>query len=92
MLCQKHGGEHTTHNTGECHKYEKDGTLKKGFSKKAAIGQKCHGSGKKENSNSFVQIMECFSKLKKMVKKAQKSSRKKKCCQKDSNSSDSDLE
>ncbi len=28
-LCQKHGGRHTTHNTGECHKYEKDGTLKK---------------------------------------------------------------
>jgi hypothetical protein len=26
-LCQKHGGMHTTHNTGECRKYEKDGTL-----------------------------------------------------------------
>ena len=28
-LCQKHGGAHTTHNTGECRKYEKDGTLKR---------------------------------------------------------------
>ncbi len=24
-LCKKHGGAHTTHNTGECRKYEKDG-------------------------------------------------------------------
>jgi hypothetical protein len=38
MLCQKHGGVHMTHNTGECHKYKKDGTLKKGFSGEAAIG------------------------------------------------------
>ncbi len=91
-LCQKHGGAHTTHNTGECHKYEKDGTLKKGFSGKAAIGQKCHGSGKKEKSNSFAEIIKRFSKLEKIAKKAQKSSQKKKCHQKDSNSSDSDLE
>ncbi len=62
-----------THNTSECHKYEKDGTLKKGFSRKAAIRQKCHGSGKKEKSNSFMQIIERFSKLEKTVKKAQKS-------------------
>ena len=32
-LYQKHGGAHTTHNTCECHKYEKYGTLKNGFSK-----------------------------------------------------------
>jgi hypothetical protein len=38
-LCQKHGGAHTTNNTGECRKYEKDGTLKKSFSRKAAVGQ-----------------------------------------------------
>jgi hypothetical protein len=92
MLCQKHWGANTTHNTGDCHKYEKDGTLKKGFSKIAAIGQKCHGSGKKENSNSFTQIMEHFSKLKKIVKKGQKSLQKKKHCQEDSNSSDSNSE
>jgi hypothetical protein len=43
-LCQKHGGVHTTHNTGECCKYEKDGTLKKSFSRKAAIEPKHNGS------------------------------------------------
>jgi hypothetical protein len=26
-LCQKYGGTHTTHNTGDCRKYNKDGTL-----------------------------------------------------------------
>ncbi len=67
-LCQKHGGVHTTHNTGECRKYEKDGILKNGFCKKVTAGQKHHGNGKKDHSNSFAQFMECFSKLEKAVK------------------------
>jgi hypothetical protein len=29
VLCQKHGGMHTTHNTGECCKYKKMGLLKR---------------------------------------------------------------
>jgi hypothetical protein len=72
-LCQKHGGTHMTHNTGDCHKYKKDGTLKKGFSGKAAIGQKCNSYDKKENADSFAQFIDHFSKLKKTVKRAQKS-------------------
>jgi hypothetical protein len=80
---------HTTHNTGECSKYEKDGTLKKDFSRKAAIGQKHNGYNKKENANSFAQFMDRFSKFKKTVKKAQKCSHNKKRCHKYSDSSDS---
>ncbi len=57
-LCQKHGSAHTTHNTRECHKYEKDGTLKKNFSGKAAIRPKHNGYSKKENVNSFAQFMD----------------------------------
>jgi hypothetical protein len=91
-LCQKHGGAHTTHNTGECRKYEKDGTLKKSFSGTAAVGQKHHGNGRKESANSFAQIMDRFSKLEKTVKKAQKSSQKKKSRHESSDSSDSDSE
>ena len=64
-LCQKHGGAHTTHNTGECRKYEKDGTLKKSFNGKATVGAKYNGKGKKDHANSFAQIMERFSKLEK---------------------------
>ncbi len=66
VLCQKHGGMHTTHNTGECCKYKKDGTPKQGFSKKAAKGQKDHG-----NSKKTMLIPLCT------VKKTQKSLQKK---------------
>ena len=31
ILCKEHGEAHTTHNSGDCRNYEKDGTLKKGF-------------------------------------------------------------
>ncbi len=60
--------------------------------RKAAVGQKCNGYNKKENANSFAQFMDCFSKLEKTVKKAQKSLQKKKHCQNDSDSSDSNSE
>jgi hypothetical protein len=30
-LCKKHGGAHTTHNTGDCKNYDAGGTLKAGF-------------------------------------------------------------
>ena len=76
----------------ECRKYEKDGTLKQSFGGKAAVGQKRHGSGKKENANSFAQFMDRFSKLEKAVKKGRKSSRKKKRRYESSDSSDSDSE
>ena len=92
LLCQKHGGAHTTHNTSECRKYEKDGTLQKGFSAKAAVGQKCHGGGKKESCNSFTQVMERFSKLEKVVKKSHRSAKKKKRRHESSDASDSDSE
>ncbi len=65
-------GVHTTHNAGVCRKYEKDETLHKSFNRKAAIGPKRHGDGKKDHANSFAQFMERFSKLKKAVKKTQK--------------------
>jgi hypothetical protein len=47
-LCQKHGGAHMTHNTGECRKYKKDGTFKKSLSRKAAVGQKRHAMARKK--------------------------------------------
>ena len=33
-LCKKHGGANATHNTGDCKKYDKGGTLKAGFKPK----------------------------------------------------------
>jgi hypothetical protein len=81
-----------THNTSECHKYEKDGTLKNGFSKKTAVRQKFHGNGKKVHANPLAKFMERFSKLKRAVKKIQKSLQKRKRHQEYSNSTDSDSE
>eukprot|EP00804_Cyclotella_cryptica_P019135 CCRYP_020878-RA/>CCRYP_020878-RA protein AED:0.08 eAED:0.80 QI:0/0/0/1/1/1/3/0/430 len=35
-LCKKHGGAHTTHNTAECRRYNKDGTPTRGTFRQAA--------------------------------------------------------
>jgi len=60
-LCKKHGGAHTTHNTGECRKYDKGRALKKGFKPK--------GKSKSKNE-SFAQIMkEGFTKATKAFEK-----------------------
>ena len=92
-LCQKYGGAHTTHNTGECRKYEKDGTLQKSFSAKTSAGKKSASGGKKQAyGNSFAQVMERFSKLEKAVKKSNKYAKKKKRRHDSSDSSDSDSE
>jgi hypothetical protein len=41
-LCNQHGGAHTTHNTRDCHKYEKDGTEKANFRAAKKGGKKPH--------------------------------------------------
>ena len=43
-----------TRNTGECLKYDKEGTLQKSFSGNSAVGQKRHGSSKTSNSFGTV--------------------------------------
>ena len=69
-LCKKHGGDHTTHNTGNCKKYDKGGALKAGFKPK----------GKSARSENFAQIMkDGFAKVTKAFKKdIKKASRKEK--------------
>lgn len=37
ILCQKYGGHSDLHNTSDCKKYDKDGTLKSGWSKKPDV-------------------------------------------------------
>eukprot|EP00804_Cyclotella_cryptica_P021297 CCRYP_001548-RA/>CCRYP_001548-RA protein AED:0.40 eAED:0.40 QI:0/-1/0/1/-1/1/1/0/106 len=73
-LCKKHGGEHVTHNTSDCRKYEKDGKPKKGFSK----GQ--HGSTAldKKTASAFAQLSAKIKKLEKTNKRLEKSSKKRK--------------
>ena len=88
-LCQKHGGAQATHNTSECTKYEKDGTLKSSWGKKSAA--KPNGKTKNADGNSFLQVMDRLSKMEKAFKKSSKSaSRKKKRRYSSSSSSDSE--
>ena len=70
-LCKKHGGAHTTHDTGECRKFTKDGTLKPWFKPK--------GGKAKSNDHNFAQDMkEGFVKVTKAFKEDLKKARKEK--------------
>jgi hypothetical protein len=75
---------HTTHNTSDCHKYEKEG-CKKGFGK----GQCKSAAPEKYTANAYVQLSKKIVKLKKVSKNLKKSSKKHKC-EYNSNSDDSD--
>ena len=46
-LCKKHGGAHMSHNTADCKRYSKDGSLKKGF-------KKPDGHGNPKGNQSFA--------------------------------------
>ena len=83
-MCKKHGGMHSTHNTMDCRKYEKDGTPKKTF----GCNQLCGSSSEKKNAQSYVQLSDKLAKLEKAHKKRKKASSCK--CKHDSNSDDSD--
>jgi hypothetical protein len=78
-LSKKHGGAYTTHNTRDCHRFEKDGKEKSDF-------RAAKKGGKKGNpvNHNFTQLTEKIEKLKKALKKSGKKSKKRHY--KDSNS------
>jgi hypothetical protein len=78
-LCKKHGGAHTTHNTGKCCKYKKDKTEKSSFRAAKKGGKRSY----LVNQN-FAQLTEKIKKLEKALKKSGKKG--KKHCYEDSNS------
>jgi hypothetical protein len=53
VLCQKYGGKPATHNTGDCTKYEKDGTVKPSWSSSKYLTDK---TKKKSDGNSYGQL------------------------------------
>ena len=65
-LCKKHGGVHTTHNTKECRKWNKDGTLKK------------TGKSSSSNARSRVSFAQAINKLTAEVQKLKKEAKTKK--------------
>jgi hypothetical protein len=88
-LCKKYGGAHTTHDTGSCSKFEKDGKEKAGWGSKPPAS--AQGKYKKNDSykSSFAALEKRCNKLEKRLKKGKSSHKKKRYA---SSSSDSDSE
>ncbi len=80
-LCKKHGGTHTTHNTKDCHKYDKDRKEKADFHA-AKKGRKKPNPARQ----NFAQLSKKLDKLKKTLKKASNNSKKCRYKNSDSNS------
>jgi hypothetical protein len=80
-LCKKHGGAHTTHNTGECRNYKKDGTEKNSFRAAKKGGKRSH----LVNQN-FAQLTKKIEKLEKALKKSGKKGKKRRYEDSDSDS------
>ena len=80
-LCKKHGGAHTTHNTNECRKYEKNGTEKSSY-RSAKKGDKKEYTAKQ----NFAQLTEKIKKLEKALKKSAKKGKKRRYEDSDSDS------
>jgi hypothetical protein len=70
-LCKKHGAAHTTHNTCNCHRFEKDRTEKSSF-------HAAKKGGKKSNpmNQNFAQLTKEIEKLEKALKKSGKKGKK----------------
>jgi hypothetical protein len=80
-LCKKHGGAHTTQNTGECCKHEKDGTEKSSFCAAKKGGKRSYPA-----NQNFTQLTKKIKKLEKALKKSGKKGKKRRYEDNDSNS------
>ncbi len=80
-LCKRHGGAYTTHNTRDCHRFEKDRKEKSNF-------HAAKKGGKKANpvNQNFAQLTKKTEKLKKVLKKSGKKVQKRQYKDSDSNS------
>ena len=87
-LCQKHGGASSSHNTNECTKYEKDGTMKTNWGTSKSKSK----SSNKSDGKTFAQLAKSVSKLEKALKKAGRAASKKKKRHDDSDDSSTDSE
>ena len=84
-LCKKHGGAHTTHNTAECRRYNKDGTPTRG-----AFGQASRKPREDNRSKkSYAQVLVRMEKLEKSLKKANKKGKKRRRHEESDSDSDS---
>ena len=91
-LGKKHGGAQNTHNTGDCHKYERVGTLKRAFVGKSAQQQRNlrNRNAPRKSNNSYAQLSAKIAKLEKSNKKLKRANKCKRNCDSDSDSNNSD--
>jgi hypothetical protein len=80
-LCKKHGGAHTTHNTRDCCRFEKDGKEKSSF-----CAAKKGGCKSNPVTQNFAQLTNKIEKLEKALKKSGKKGQKRRYEDSDSNS------
>ncbi len=78
-LCKKNGGAHTTHNTHDCRRFEKDGKEKSSF----RAAKKSRYKSNPINQN-FAQLIDKIEKLEKALRKSGKKGLK--CLYKNSDS------
>ena len=88
-LCQKHGGMQNTHNTGDCKKYNSDGTPKKGFAGKSEQCNPCIRSVLHDQKSNYAQLSTKITKLEKSNTKLKRANKKHKH-DRNSDSNDSD--
>jgi hypothetical protein len=70
-LCKKHGGAHTTHNTCDCCRFEKDRKEKSSFRAAKKGGYKSNPV-----NQNFAQLTDKIKKLEKALKKSGKKGKK----------------
>jgi hypothetical protein len=80
-LCKKHGGAHTTHNTCDCHRFEKDRKEEPSF-----CAAKKGGYNSNPVTQNFAQLTNKIDKLEKALKKSGKKGQKHLYKDSDSNS------
>ncbi len=80
-LCKKHGGAHTTHNTCDCPRFEKDRKEKSSFCAAKKSGYKSN-----PKNQNFAQLTNIIKKLEKALKKSSKKGKKHRYMDSDSNS------
>ena len=73
---QEAWGAHNTHNTGDCKKYNLDGTPKKGFAGKNAQHNPRNENAQHEQKSNYAQLSEKIAKLEKSNKKLKRANKK----------------
>ena len=77
-LCKKHGGTQNTHNTGDCKKYNSDGTPKKGFARNNAQRNPRNESAQRDQKSNYPQLSAKIAKLERSNKKLKRANKKRK--------------